>query len=60
MRRILYFTNFDKLNVERTIMNSIATYERKKTFSGLAQILKIGDSKIDFIKGKRGANISGK
>jgi hypothetical protein len=58
--KILYFTNFENLNVERTTINSITKYERKNTFSGLAQILRTGDVRISFIRGKNGFSISGK
>ena len=42
------------------IANSIVTYDKKKTFSGLAQILKKGDWQILLIAGKTDFKISGK
>jgi hypothetical protein len=60
MRRILYLTNFENLKIDRTTINSITIYERKKTFSGLDQTLRIGETRIAFTIGKIGFKISGK
>ena len=50
----------EKLKTFLTIANSIVTYDKKKTFSGLAQILKKGDCSNVEINGKTGFKSSGK
>ena len=41
----------EKPKTFRIIASSIVTYDKKKTFSGLAQILKNGDCNTDLING---------